>query len=126
VDLVPAVLLGGVISAVLMRPLALPLQSSWHDIGILAVLGFFQLGFPCTLMVRAARSLSAPEIALLALLEILLGPIWAWLGAGEVPAAATLSGGAVVLSALVSNELFDLYGKNKAAQAAAGENLPLS
>jgi drug/metabolite transporter (DMT)-like permease len=105
IDLIPAVLLGSVFSALLMLPLALPLQASLHDIGILAVLGFFQLGLPCMLMVRAAKSLSAPEVSLLALLEVLLGPLWAWLGAGEVPAGETLVGGAVVMAALVLNEL---------------------
>jgi len=75
---------------------------------IMAILGVAQLGFPCMLMVSAARNLSAPEISLLALLEVLLGPIWAWLGAGEVPAPETLSGGAVVLAALVFNELLAL------------------
>lgn len=105
IDLIPAVFIGGVLSALAMLPMALPFRASAHDILILAVLGFFQLGFPCMLMVRAARSLSAPELSLLALLEVLLGPIWAWLGAGEVPASATLTGGAVVLAALVFNEL---------------------
>ena len=104
VDLVPAVLLGGAISALLMLPLAAPLQAAPRDIALLALLGFFQLGLPCMLMVVAARSLSAPEVSLLALLEVLLGPLWAWLGAGEVPAAATLTGGALVLGALVLNE----------------------
>ncbi|WP_316685162.1 DMT family transporter [Undibacterium sp. Jales W-56] len=105
VDLVPAVFMGGSISALMMLPFALPFQASLHDIIILAILGFFQLGFPCMLMVRASASLSAPEIALLSLLEVLLAPLWAWLGAGEVPAQATLIGGAVVLLALVFNEL---------------------
>ena len=105
VDLAPAVMLGGIFSALMMLPLAWPFQASLHDLGILAVLGFFQLGFPCMLMVAASKSLSAPEIALLALIEVLLGPLWAWLGAGEVPAQSTLIGGAVVLSALVFNEL---------------------
>ncbi|HEX2530168.1 MAG TPA: DMT family transporter [Burkholderiaceae bacterium] len=104
IDLIPAVFLGAVFSALLMLPLTWPLRASLHDIGILAILGFFQLGFPCMLMVSASKSLSAPEIALLALLEVLLGPIWAWLGAGEVPARETLVGGAVVLAALVANE----------------------
>ncbi|AZP14367.1 DMT family transporter [Undibacterium parvum] len=108
VDLIPAVLIGGVLSALAMLPMAWPFQASLHDLLILALLGFFQLGFPCMLMVRAARSLSAPELSLLALLEVLLGPIWAWLGAGEVPAQATLLGGSVVLSALVFNELLAL------------------
>ena len=104
-DLIPAVLIGGLLSAVLMLPVAMPFQTSAHDVFILAVLGFFQLGFPCMLMVRSARSLSAPELSLLALLEVLLGPIWAWLGAGEVPAQATLVGGFVVLIALIFNEI---------------------
>lgn len=104
VDLIPAVLLGGVFSALMMLPLSWPFQASLHDIVILAILGFFQLGLPCMLMVAAAKSLSAPEISLLALLEVLLGPLWTWIGAGEVPAQATLAGGAVVLGALVFNE----------------------
>lgn len=105
VDLIPAVLLGSVFSAALMFPLAWPLQASLHDIGLLAVLGFFQLGLPCMLMVHAAKSMTAPEVSLLALLEVLLGPLWTWLGAGEVPARETLIGGAVVIAALVFNEL---------------------
>ena len=104
VDLIPAVLLGAIFSAVLMLPMMWPAQTSWHDLAILAILGVVQLGFPCMVMVAAARNLSAPEIGLLGLIEVLLGPIWAWLGAGEVPARATLTGGAVVLAALILNE----------------------
>lgn len=115
VDLVPAVLIGGALSALAMLPFALPLVGGLHDIALLALLGFFQLGLPCMLMIRAARHLSAPEIALLALLEVLLGPIWAWLGAGEVPAAATLYGGVIVLAALVFNELAGLRSPHRAA-----------
>jgi drug/metabolite transporter (DMT)-like permease len=69
-------------------------------------------------MIRAARHLSAPEIALLALLEVLLGPLWTWLGAGEVPAAATLSGGGIVLAALVFNELAGLRDARNRTQPA--------
>jgi drug/metabolite transporter (DMT)-like permease len=70
-----------------------------------------QLGLPCMMMVVAARSLSAPEISLLALVEVVAGPVWAWLGAGEVPAGETVGGGAIVLSALVANELVALRGR---------------
>jgi drug/metabolite transporter (DMT)-like permease len=105
VDLIPAVFVGGVLSALLMLPFALPLSASLHDIGILAVLGVFQLGLPCMIMVHAAKGLSAPEISLLSLLEVVLGPFWVWLAIGEEPAKATLLGGAVVLSALIFNEV---------------------
>lgn len=110
VDLVPAVFIGAVLSALLMVGAmlvsgSLVLRASAHDIVLLALLGVFQLGVPCMLMVVASRRLSAPELSLLALLEVLQGPLWAWLFAGEAPTAATLAGGAVVLGALVFNEV---------------------
>ena len=104
VDLLPAVMLGGALSCLIALPLALPFQATGRDVVLLGLLGVFQLGLPCMLLVLASRALLAPELALLGLLEVVLGPLWAWLGAGERPAAATLVGGAIVLGALVLNE----------------------
>ena len=64
--MLPAVMLGALLSALAMLPLAWPLQASNHDIGLLALLGVVQLAIPCLLVVRLARELPAPEIALLA------------------------------------------------------------
>lgn len=111
VDLIPAVMLGGALSCLIALPLALPLSASGKDVLLLAFLGFFQLALPCMLLVLASRALLAPEIALLGLLEVILGPLWAWLGAGEHPGSATLTGGAVVLAALAANELLMLRRK---------------
>jgi drug/metabolite transporter (DMT)-like permease len=110
-DLIPAVFLGGAISALAMLPFAVPFTAAPRDLLLLGVLGCFQLGLPCMLLVIAARHLSATELALLALLEVLLGPLWAWIGAAEVPAAATVVGGALVLAALVLNELAAASGR---------------
>ena len=104
-DLRSAVMLGGLLSEVICLPLALPFQATTKDVALLAFLGIFQLGLPCMLLVLASRKLLAPEISLIGLLEVLLGPLWAWLGAGEVPARATLTGGAIVFGALVLNEV---------------------
>jgi drug/metabolite transporter (DMT)-like permease len=104
-DLVPAVMLGGGLSCLLALSFALPMSASPRDIALLAFLGFFQLGLPCMLLVLASRALLAPEIALLGLLEVVLGPLWVWLGAGEEPASATLVGGMIVLAALAANEI---------------------
>ncbi len=103
-DLVPSVLLGAVISCVLTLPLAWPLQTGVQDIGLLAGLGLFQLAIPCALSVVCARVLKAPEVSLLALLEIVFGILLAWLGANEAPQASVLLGGTLVLGALVLNE----------------------
>ncbi len=117
VDLIPSVLLGGVFSAALTLPFALPFSASAHDVLLLALLGCVQLGLPCMMLVRASPHLSAPEIALLALIEVVLGPLWVWLGAGEAPAAATLAGGALVLAALLLNELAALGLRVRARRA---------
>lgn len=105
VDLVPAVLVGAVISSLVTLPLAMPLQASAHDVGLLALLGLVQLAIPCALAVMCARVLKAPEIALLALLEVIFGIVLAWVGANEVPSEKVLAGGALVIAALVFNEL---------------------
>ncbi|MBR7777139.1 DMT family transporter [Undibacterium rugosum] len=111
VDLIPAVFLGGSFSALAMLSLSLPFQASLQDVLILGALGFFQLGLPCSLMVKASASLKAHEVALLALLEVLLAPLWAWLWAGETPNSATLAGGAIVLAALIINEIWNWHQK---------------
>jgi drug/metabolite transporter (DMT)-like permease len=117
VDLVPAVMLGGALSMLTALPLALPISASARDIALLGFLGVFQLGLPCMFLVMASRSLLAPELALLALLEVVLGPLWAWLGAGETPAPGTLVGGAVVLAALAGNELAALSSRTRSSRS---------
>ena len=108
IDMLPAVLIGALLSALATLPLALPFAASAHDLALLALLGVAQLALPCLLAVRLTRELPAAEMALLGLLEVLFGVTWAWLGAGEQPAATTLTGGALVIGALVANELFEL------------------
>lgn len=105
VDLVPAVLVGAVISVLATLPLAVPFQASAHDLGLLALLGLVQLAIPCVLAVVCARVLKAPEMALLALLEVIFGILLAWVGANEAPGPSVLAGGALVIGALVFNEL---------------------
>ena len=106
IDLVPSVLLGAVLSSLLTLPLAWPLQTSPHDLGLLALLGFVQLAIPCTLSVICARSLKAPEVSLLALLEVIFGIALAWWGANEEPHLSVLVGGSMVIAALFGNEWF--------------------
>ena len=108
VDLLPAVLIGALVSALVTLPLATPFAASVHDLGLLALLGVVQLAIPCLMSVAAARHLSAPEASLLALLEVVFGVAWAWLGANEAPASHVLGGGALVLGALATNEALAL------------------
>ncbi len=116
-DMLPAALIGAILSAAVTLPLAWPLQASVHDLGLLAFLGVVQLAIPCLLVVRLSRVLPAPEIALLGLLEVLFGIAWTWIGAGERPAPSTLVGGALVLGALVGNEALALSRRSYSGRA---------
>jgi drug/metabolite transporter (DMT)-like permease len=115
IDLIPSVLVGAALSALLMLPLALPFQASAHDLSLLFGLGLGQLAIPCVLVVVCARVLKAPEVALLGLLEVIFGILLAWVGAGEVPGRDVLVGGSLVIGALLANELIGWRSRAVAA-----------
>jgi drug/metabolite transporter (DMT)-like permease len=117
VDLVPALVVGAVISCLVTLPLAWPLEAPAADIAWLAALGVFQLALPCTLAVVLARHMPAAEMSLLALLEIVFGIAWVWLFVGERPEGAVLWGGTLVLTVLAINQGLAL---REAQRAAAG------
>ncbi len=114
IDLVPAVLIGAALSAAVTLPLSWPLQAPVHDVAWLALLGVFQLAIPCILAVRAARVLPAPEMSLLALLESVFGIAWVWLATDETPTLPVVLGGALVLAALLANQLLALRAQTSA------------
>ena len=81
-------------------------------------LGIFQLAIPCLLLVRLTRELASPEVALLGLLEVIFGVLWAWIGVGESPGSSALVGGALVVGALAFNELLSLRARGAARSGA--------
>ena len=101
VNMIPAVILGGAISAAIALPFASPAAPSAADFLYLFLLGAGQLGLGCALYVYGARQLTAAEATLLALLETVLSPVWAWLVVREVPSNPALMGGALVLAAVL-------------------------
>jgi drug/metabolite transporter (DMT)-like permease len=82
-------------------PFATPSEIGRHDLVLLIVLGFGQMGLGLALFTVGARLLPAAEIALITLLEIVLGPLWVWIVLSEHPSAATVAGGTVVIAAVV-------------------------
>ncbi len=100
-------LCAGVILAVVSpRELAVPLRIAGGEhhllapLGLLAAMGAVQIGAPYVLLSMGLRRVPAAEAGLIALVEPLLTPLWVVLVVGERPTAATLLGGAVLLSAL--------------------------
>ena len=110
VSMVPAVMLAGIFSIAIALPLAWPLSPTLHDLTVLWILGWVQLGLGCVLMTMATRYLPASEVGLFALLETMLGPIWVWLGIGERPTNIALIGGFIIIGALLANVIWGSRG----------------
>jgi len=105
VDMLPMVMIAGLWTLVPAWALAGPFAATSHDLWVLAFMGCVQLGTGCLLATAASRTLSATELGLLALLEPILGPIWVWVLLDEYPGANALAGGAIVLGAVIANQL---------------------
>ena len=67
---------------------------------VIVVMGAVQLSLGMILFTRGSRVVAAAQLSLLALVEPMLAPLWAWLIVAEVPAPATVFGGLVILSAV--------------------------
>jgi drug/metabolite transporter (DMT)-like permease len=67
----------------------------------LAAMGAVQIAAPYVLFSIGLRRVPALEGSLLALLEPVLNPLWVMLATGEVPARATLAGGAMIVLSLL-------------------------
>jgi drug/metabolite transporter (DMT)-like permease len=114
ITMAPAMALGTVLAAVVALPLAggvaLPPAG---DLGLLVVFGSFQLGAGLALFSAGARLAPSAEVALVSLLEPVLGPAWVWLVVGEDPGPAALVGGSIVLVALALSAASDLRRRRR-------------
>lgn len=82
----------------LVSPQVLP---SWRDLTIIAVFGFVTTGLAYLLFLSGARYIRSGEAGLIAILDVILGPVWVWWAFDENPGLAAIIGGGIVLSALV-------------------------
>ncbi len=79
------------------------------DLGMCTILGVVQISFGLMAYTAGSRYLPAAELTLLSLTEVILGPIWVWLGIGEVPSPWTLAGGMIMLAAVVWRALYEVW-----------------
>jgi drug/metabolite transporter (DMT)-like permease len=70
-------------------------------VAALAALGAGQIGLGLVFLTIGARLIPAAQVALISLLEVVLGPLWVWVAIDEQPTTATLVGGAIVVLAVV-------------------------
>lgn len=117
VDMVPATCLSGVIGLLIGAAMADGLAISVHDLVLALLLGIVQLGAGFLFLTLGARSVPAGEVPLYGLAETVLAPIWVWLTINEVPGPWTLSGGVIVLAAVVLAALAGLRAAGSPAPA---------
>jgi drug/metabolite transporter (DMT)-like permease len=101
VSMAPATCLSQVILLAAFAPFASPGDIEGGDLLALGLLGGGQIGLGLALLTIGAPLIPAAQVALITLLEVVLGPIWVWLAVGERPDTATLVGGAIVVAAIV-------------------------
>ena len=97
VDMLPATCLGGLVMGIVGGIFADDLVISNHDLLISLLLGMVQFGVGFMCFTIATRYIMASEVALFALTESILGPIWVWVGVGEQPSLLTFIGSGIVL-----------------------------
>lgn len=101
VSMAPAICLSQALVVVAVAPLTHPSTVNAHDLTFLALLGVGQVGLGLAFLTVGARLIPAAEVALITLLEIVLGPLWVWIVLGERPALIAIIGGVVVILAVV-------------------------
>ncbi|HTR32712.1 MAG TPA: DMT family transporter, partial [Gaiellaceae bacterium] len=117
ISMAPAICLSQVIVLVVYAPFSDPGQIGGVDLGLIALLGVTQIGLGLAFLTMAARLIPAAEVALITLLEVVLGPLWVWLALTERPSTATLLGGIVVIAAVVLQALPRGYQPRRSSSA---------
>lgn len=101
VSMAPATFLSQLLVLAIAAPFASTAGVGGKDTALLATLGICQIGLGFALLTVGARLIPAGEVALITLLEIVLGPLWVWAFLAERPPVGTLVGGLVVLAAVL-------------------------
>jgi drug/metabolite transporter (DMT)-like permease len=101
VSMAPATCLSQFFLLAALAPFSSPGDIGGGDLATLAALGAGQIGLGLALLTIGARLIPATQVALITLLEVVLGPLWVWIALSERPGAATLLGGLVVIAAIV-------------------------
>ena len=107
----PLIALGGLVAALIALPKAQPFGLDQASYLALGTMGLLQMPLATLLINSATRYLPSAEVALFYLLESVLGTLWVWYFLSEVPAQATLYGGALVIATLAVHAGFTLRAR---------------
>ena len=115
-NMLVALCLAGIVAGGLSAIFVTDYALTSRDLIISLYLGVFQVGVGFTLVVLGSRYVPAAQVGLLALVEPILAPVWAWMGVGEVPGKATIVGGTIIFLAIFSDGILNI--KSSSSQTA--------
>jgi drug/metabolite transporter (DMT)-like permease len=126
ISMMPATCASQAMVVVVCLPFASFGAAGASDWMILGALGFGQMAFGLALLTIGARLIPPAEVAVISLLEVVLGPLLVWLAYAERPATATLIGGAIVTAAVLVQATARLRGGPEVAHhvVVPGEAVP--
>ena len=101
ISMAPALCLSQVLVLAAFAPFTHPSIVGARDLLLIVALGAGQIALGMAFLTIGVRLIPAAEVALITLLEVVLGPLWVWLALSERPSTATLLGGSVVVAAVV-------------------------
>ena len=96
-NLVPSAVVGKLIIGLFAMLFVKDYSLNDNDIYIVPLMCIMCVAIPFVLVTIAPRYISAPEVNLFFLLEVILGPIWVWLIIKEQPSVQTIIGGIVII-----------------------------
>ena len=106
VDMVPAQFTAGIVAAIIGFFIAGQLSISIHDLFLALLAGFFQIGFGFILITVGSQTTPAAIVGVMMLTESVFGPLWAWLFINEVPPAAVVIGGSIIIFSILFQSFF--------------------
>lgn len=100
IELIPVIAMSAIVTALIALPLASPATASAGDFVVLGWFGAVEYACGSLLFIAGARRVPAAQAMLVAMVETVLAPIWAWLVVNEHPGAPAVLGGMLVLAAV--------------------------
>lgn len=88
------------------------------DMLMVSFLGIFQIGIAYAIFSYGLHRVQAFEASVMSLLEPLLNPLWVFIGYGETPSINAITGGAIILSAILFRTVFvEVWQKKRLKKA---------
>lgn len=101
-----AIFYGNIIVALLCIPFILGIEAiAVSDLWMVSFLGVFQIAVAYAFFTYGIKRILAVEASIISMLEPVLGPLWVFLGYGEVPTKYAIIGGTIIIAAISARTL---------------------